>query len=290
MLAVALTLGMLFLIPPLREQPFFLFTVVVTLSAWYGGLKPGLLATCLSVVVVDFFLLQPAWSLGAGLADLFRLGVFALLALIVSSLNGQRLKALEELRQADEELQQRILERTAELAKANQDLQAEIAERRQAEIALRASEGRLRRLVETSLEGIWMVDADNRTEYANQRAAEILGYTVEEMLGRSPLEFIFPEDIPDGTEKLESRKRGAREQLDYRMRRKDGSEIWVRSNATPIFGDQGEYLGALAMFTDITEQRRIEAQRSLCAPSGWKAWAGWPAASRTISTTCWRLF
>jgi PAS domain S-box-containing protein len=260
MLAVALTLGMLFLIPPLREQPFFLFTVAVALSAWYGGLKPGLLATCLSVAVVDFFFLQPTWSLSAGLADLFRLGVFALLALIVSSLNGQRLKALEELRRADEELQQRILERTADLAKTNEDLQTEIAERRQAEIALRASEGRLRRLVETSLEGIWTVDVEGKTDYVNQRAAGILGYTVDEMLGRSPLDFLFPKDVPDGVEKLESRKQGVRGQLDYRMRRKDGSEIWVRSNSTPIFGDQGEYLGALAMFTDITEQRRIEAQ------------------------------
>lgn len=108
LLSVALMLGILFVISPLQQQPFFLFTVAVMLSAWYGGLKPGLLATVLSVAAVNFFFLHPVWSITTGLTELFQLIVFSLLAVFISTINGKRLRALEELRQAEAELRQRV--------------------------------------------------------------------------------------------------------------------------------------------------------------------------------------
>jgi PAS domain S-box-containing protein len=125
---------------------------------------------------------------------------------------------------------------------------------------LRESEAQYRRIVETTDEGVWLINADGQTTFINPRGAALLGYTVAEMMRKSPLEFLFPEDVPDGEAKLEARKRGVREQLEYRMRHKNGSELWVRSNATPVFDEQGQYAGALAMFTDITEQRQSEAR------------------------------
>src|SRR5207249_1751448 len=49
------------------------------------------------------------------------------------------------------------------------------------------------KLVETAHEGIWMVDVDDRSTFVNQHMADLLGYSVEEMLGRSPSDFYFSE-------------------------------------------------------------------------------------------------
>ena len=57
----------------------------------------------------------------------------------------------------------------------------------QAELTLQESEQRYRRIVETATEGIWMIDADNKTTFVNQEMARMLGYTVEELADRSPV-------------------------------------------------------------------------------------------------------
>ena len=259
-LSVALMLLLLLVVPPLQQNPFFLFTTAVMLSAWFGGLKPGLLATGLSVAVVDYLFLQPTRSFETGLTELIQLLVFALLAVLISSLNGQRLRALAKLRQTEETLQLQVNERTAQLTTTNEALQTEIIEHKRAERALRESEAQYRRIMEIADEGVWLINANHQTEFINPRGAALLGYTVTEMMSKSPLEFTFPEDVSAGEAKLKARQQGVREQLEYRMQHRGGREIWVRANETPIFSEQGQYLGALAMFTDITEQRQIEGQ------------------------------
>ena len=134
--------------------------------------------------------------------------------------------------------------------------QRDITRRKQAEGQLRASEERYRRIVETAAEGIWTIDFSGRTSYINPRGAAILGYDIEEMLGRSPLDFTFPEDVSLGMRRLGMRNQGVGEEGDHRMRRKDGREVFVHTFTTPILGEQGEYRGALAMFTDITDRKR----------------------------------
>ena len=54
------------------------------------------------------------------------------------------------------------------------------------------SEERYRRIVEAAQEGIWMCDADGRTQFANRRMAEMLGYTAKELQGRAVYEFFHP--------------------------------------------------------------------------------------------------
>jgi two-component system, NtrC family, sensor kinase len=60
----------------------------------------------------------------------------------------------------------------------------DISRQAQAEEALRQSEGKYRLLVESLHDGVWLLDKDNCTTFANPRMAEMLGYTVDEMLGR----------------------------------------------------------------------------------------------------------
>jgi PAS domain S-box-containing protein len=92
--------------------------------------------------------------------------------------------------------------------------------------------------------------------------AQMLGYEPGEMLGQSVFDFSFPEDIDRKKQILERRREGVREQIEERLRRQDGSELWVRIAGTPIFKDNREFDGALAMVSDITERKR--AEKTLC--------------------------
>ena len=127
-----------------------------------------------------------------------------------------------------------------------------------AEAAVRESESRYRIIVETTNEGVWLLDSGLCNSFVNQQMAEMLGYEPEEMVGRSVFDFYFPEDVEQKKQILKRRKEGVREQIEERVRRRDGSELWVRMAVIPMFKDNGEFDGALAMVSDITERKRAE--------------------------------
>jgi DNA-binding NtrC family response regulator len=81
-------------------------------------------------------------------------------------------------------------------------------ERRAAERALRESEVQYRRIVETAQEGIWTLDENDRTSYANHRLAELLGAPLPSLSGSSFLDFMDPEQKGAGIEFLERRHAG----------------------------------------------------------------------------------
>ncbi len=134
-------------------------------------------------------------------------------------------------------------------------------ERARAEEALRSSEEKYRRIVESANEGIWEIDKDTRTIFVNLRMAEMLGYTSEEMMGRSSFEFLVPEDYSEGEHRLERAKQGASARAsEFRYRRKDGSLVWTIASSTPNFDEQGNFVGGVAMISDITERKKAEEQ------------------------------
>ncbi len=133
----------------------------------------------------------------------------------------------------------------------------ELAERVTAERALRVSEERYRTLVELARDGIWSCDADTTTTFANAAMASMLGYTVEEMVGRPVSDFIAEADRGDIAARFARRAFGESETHDSRLLRKDGGVISVLISATATFDASGRYTGAIAVVTDITERNRV---------------------------------
>lgn len=124
--------------------------------------------------------------------------------------------------------------------------------------ALRRSEARYRQIIETTSEGVWVIDAQSRTSFANPRMAEMLGYTVEEMIGRPLFDFMDEEGQRIARANVERRKAGVTEAHDFLFRRKDGTALWTRVQTNPLVDKANQYAGALAMISDATESRAAE--------------------------------
>ena len=142
--------------------------------------------------------------------------------------------------------------------------------------ALSENQNLSRRIVETTIEGIWVLDPSGKTAFVNPRMTQMLGYTVEEMLGQPLWAFMDKEcqaiaianlerDYLKGTARsdfLRHRPKGDRqgieEQLDFKFRRRDGSNLWAIVLTHPLFDEAGQYAGGLGRIIDITERKLRE--------------------------------
>jgi PAS domain S-box-containing protein len=142
---------------------------------------------------------------------------------------------------------------------------SDITERKRAEAALRASEEKYRNLVETAGEGIVLARPEGPYYYVNQRMADMLGYSIEEILGKSSTDFTFEGWQPQVFQARKELHKGDFIQGEFKFRRKDGSVLWSRYNASPLFNEKGEHIANLALHTDITEHKqageRIDFER-----------------------------
>jgi PAS domain S-box-containing protein len=127
-----------------------------------------------------------------------------------------------------------------------------------AQEALRESEERYRRIVETSNEGIWTIDADAKIDFVNARLAELLGYTAAEMLGKPLLQFMPEPANWQAAHCIERSRQGPSEEEEVGVLRKDGSELWAQIKTMPIRDADGEQVGTLAMMMDKTRSRLAE--------------------------------
>jgi PAS domain S-box-containing protein len=216
-----------------NSVPMTLFVLAVTASAWIGGGGPGLLATLVSLVVAHLLSLKPDAVLPITPASYaVRLSLFALAGCAISVISEKRRRAAARAQDAVEE-----------------------AERRSEELT--QSQARFRRIVETAQEGIWHIDGEGNTVYANQHLADMLGYLPEELVGRSAFDLVPEEELTRAREAWTRRSDGTAERIEFRFRHKDGHVVWLRASATPLM-EEGRFAGAFAMLTDVTEARRNE--------------------------------
>jgi ABC-type multidrug transport system fused ATPase/permease subunit len=128
-----------------------LFLAAVMISAWVGGLRGGLVATSLAIVCLSYYFIAPTYSIWISeLNGLAWLVLFVVVSTLISSLNEARSRAETKLRAANQELESRVAERTAELTFRNEELQAEITERKRIagenDVLIRDLQGALTRI------------------------------------------------------------------------------------------------------------------------------------------------
>lgn len=122
---------------------------------------------------------------------------------------------------------------------------------------IKANPDYYRQIVEMAEEGIWVINAENKTTFANHRMAEMLGCTLAELMGKSLFDFIDEEWTPVAQVNVIRRRQSIREQHEFKFKRADGGILWTIVNATPIFENE-QYVGALGMITDITARKEAE--------------------------------
>lgn len=229
-LAVGFAMLLMWLLNPwvaMSHSPFLMFFGAVMVSAWYGGMGVGLFATFLSAVLSTYFFVAPSNGVAFELSNNLRLSLFVLEGILISGL-------CETLRTTNRQL--------------------EVTVRK-----LRESEERYRRLLDTAYEGILTIDVQGQINYVNQRMAQMLGYTLQNMLARPMFDFMDEEAQCKAKRYLERHQQGIREQYDFRFRHQDGSLVWTIVSTSPIFNETGEFQGAIAMITDVSERKRAEA-------------------------------
>ena len=198
------------------------FYAAVALAAWYGGLGSSIVAIILSLVALNVWVYPPVGAPSLDVHILTRLVTF----LIVSGL-----------------------------------IVAVTASRDRATAALRASERRFRTILETANEGVWLIDPQGRTQYANDRMATLLGTTPARVATASVADFVFAEEREAARERIGANLAGRAEEFDFRFRREDGDQVLVLAGTSPVRDDAGRVVGALWLFTDITA--RTEAEDAL---------------------------
>jgi PAS domain S-box-containing protein len=171
LLSVALALGISLPLDPLiKPTPTSLFFVAVMVSAWYGGLYPGLVTTVLSTLAINYCFIPPYYSLKIDEpGSLLRLGVFVMAALLISGLNEARRIALRQ----------------------EQRLRA-ISEAAQSEA--QAMKERLEMVLSSINDAFFVLDRNWRYIYVNDRYCEMVEMAREALLGQN-IWNLFPESV-----------------------------------------------------------------------------------------------
>ena len=124
------------------------------------------------------------------------------------------------------------------------------------------AEEKYRRIVETTTEGIWVIDVDNRTTFVNHAMAAMLGTDAQDMEGRPITEFFDRADDAMVAESIERRRRGgASEAFEMSLLRVDGTVLHAAMSTSAIFGEDGVYDGSLAIVRDLAGQMAQDAHR-----------------------------
>ncbi|MUG98768.1 PAS domain S-box protein [Scytonema sp. UIC 10036] len=233
LLSVALALGFNLLSRPYLDSTLTpLFFAAVMVSSWYGGLGSGLLATALSTLAINYFLVEPISSLSTpNLVNLARLSVFVMAAILINSLNEA----------------QRIAQRRAEA-----NLQS-----------LRESEARFGCLVESNIIGIIEADLNGPILEANDIFLQMVGYTQEELhSGRVHWREMTPPESLEVSERAvqELKTTGACTPFEKEYIRKDGSRVSVLHGAAMT----GETT-VIGFVLDLSDRKRSEGAQQEAA-------------------------
>ncbi len=166
---------------------------------------------------------------------------------------SERKRAEEALRKAHGELEIRVQDRTA-------DLQRELSERKRAEEATRESEERYRSLYVRTPVALHSIDADGRLVEVSDHWLELLGYERNEVIGRKSVDFLTEQSrrYAETVTLPEFMKTGDARDISYQFVKKNGEIVDVLLDAITVRDEEGNYVRSLAVLADITERKRAE--------------------------------
>src|SRR4028118_537454 len=218
-LAVALALLLTFLLwPVIQPHSSLIFLAAVMFSAWYGGLGSGLLCTVLSTLAIAYFFESPVYSLAIAFADVLRLSIFVLVALLISSLNGMRQRTEETLLKREEEI--RLITDAVPIL-------------------------------------ISYIDSAQRYRFNNYTYEEWFGYSLREINGKHLKEVLGESAYQELEGYFEAALSGQQVTYEKTVTFKDARQRYIRSTYIPHVGEQ-QVKGFVALVDDITEDKRAE--------------------------------
>ena len=215
-----------------ESYKFIFYYPAVMIAAWFGGLRPGLLATLLAVALVDLFLFatQGPPIFGSNFAKMLPVFIFAGAGVMISFLMDVMHHIVAKLRKAHGELYR---------------------------------QGEYFRITLTSIgDAVIVTDRDGLVSFMNGEAERLTGWTSTEAKNR-PLRSIFRiiheesrKTVDDPVERVFREKRVVGLANHTVLISKDGAEWPIEDSASPILDQSAQMLGVVLVFHDATELRR----------------------------------
>src|SRR5229473_2373865 len=244
-LSVGIAIGLGFFLLQYFEAKLTPFLFAVAATVWYAGTGPSVLAIVLSVLSLNYFFLRPSFSFSPiSYADLVYLTFCIFCALAVGWVRAVRRRAEQELRQAHEEHEAKVVERTANL------------QRDEAYLA------QAQKLTHT---GSWAWDPrTDKVLYCSEEMFRIFGLDPRESLPTREnfRQRIHPEDRDWVNKRFE---KALRERVDsfaeYRVLLPDGTVRYLNASGHPVLDEDGELVEFVGTAVDVTERKRTELER-----------------------------
>lgn len=134
----------------------------------------------------------------------------------------------------------------------------DVSEQKRAEEALKESEEKYKMLVQNQGEGIGLSDENEVFKFVNTAAEKIFGVEEGGLVGRSLTNFLSEENIRLIKSETKKRKQGISSTYEVEIIQPSGKIVNLLTTVTPRFDEQGNYLGALGIFRDISDRKKME--------------------------------
>ncbi len=136
----------------------------------------------------------------------------------------------------------------------------DITERKETETALLESEERFRNLVETSSDWIWSANSEWNYTYVSPQVKQILGYSPEEVLGKTPFDFMPPAEAKRSRQLFLTKTRQLLANIENLYLHKDGREVILETSGRPVFDLDGNFEGYCGIARDIGDRKSLEKE------------------------------
>ncbi len=240
------------------DPPASVFLCGILIVAWVSGPGPALLATALTVLAFDYFLMQPIYSFSLEFKEFPRLALLTIVALFMVSLSAAQRRATASLRRARDEQREMV----QELRKLNEALRVENTERRRADEKMRRTEQEFR-LIADNIPVLASCRPDGTVDFRNKTWRDYSGLSRDNLEGRRWGSSTHPDDLPLVEREWRSHiATGEPFELEQRVRRADGEYRWHWVRRVPLHDDSGNVIKWYGVGFDIEDRRLAEeAQR-----------------------------